>query len=386
MKTTTLFILSSLISYGIWAQTNLDELLIRYENIPPNGNAISAFFNPEELAVLRAHFNSSASITSDTRGSSVSVFGNNSTLNSVVSFTTDTPENPTIIGGNSGSADFEGAGDIDPFTLESAYVLTLASGEFYEVDLATANYTLLGNITPPNDEQWNGLEFDPATGLLYAISSNFTNSSTLSIIDIENQIVNPIGPTGISGAIAIATDGVGNFYTYDIVDDNFYSIDESTGLATLIGPIGFNANFGQDLEWDSNSGVLFMTAFNVDSDSGELRIVDTSTGSSTFLGFPGGVGDQIAWVSIQNESTLSTEDFNSLSLTVYPNPSKGFLNIQGDRLIQTIDIYDVNGRLIQEAEINNTTTTLDIQNLKEGIYFVNITVPNESKVLRFVKQ
>jgi hypothetical protein len=79
----------------------------------------------------------------------------------------------------------------------------------------------------------------------------------------------------------------GQLYGYDIVDDNFYSIDKATGAATLIGYIGFDANYAQDMDFDPDTDILYMGAFNLTTFTGELRTVDLTTGLSTLVGTTG---------------------------------------------------------------------------------------------------
>jgi len=82
----------------------------------------------------------------------------------------------------------------------------------------------------------------------------------------------------------MAIDGAGHMWAYDLVNDTFHAIDKATGVDTLIGSIGFDANFGQGMGWDPETGNLYMAAFNYGTFAAELRLVDTSTGNTTNLG------------------------------------------------------------------------------------------------------
>lgn len=189
-------------------------------------------------------------------------------------------------------AGFEGAGAADPNDLETIYVID-SLGEAYSVDTTTGTYTSLGNVGVPDI---TGLEFNPADGNLYAVTSTEFYS-----IDLGSLSGTLIGPLNTSGAIAIALaiDGDGNAYTYDIADDILYSIDTSTGAATAIGSIGFDANFGQGMAWDVNTDQVYMTAFNSVLFDSELRTVDTSTGATTLIGqMQPGTLTQYGWVAI----------------------------------------------------------------------------------------
>jgi len=391
MKKITLLLcllLVTLNNYGQDQTPQLEELLERYQEIPANGNALTAYFTVDEISALRSHFSNAQEedITIENRGGGIIFFGNSPSNGGLVSFSSDTPETLNLIGSNSGSADFESAGDIDPTNLNRAYALTLGLGEFYEVDITTATYTFLGMLTAPGIEQWNGLEFDPVNNILYGISSNFVDSSTLSIIDIPNLTVNPIGITGMPGAIAIAFDGSGNLYGYDVVDDSFYSINPTTGQATVIGFIGFDANFGQDLEWDPTTGTMYMTSSDGTSSADELRIVDLSTGNTTLVGPLGdGFGSQIPWAAIPNDGTLSINDLQLINFTLYPNPAQNSITLNAAVPINKVIVYDILGQKVMEKEPNTLQDQLAIDSLNNGLYLIRVFINDQTITQRFIK-
>ncbi len=201
-----------------------------------------------------------------------------------------------------GTTSFENSGAIN-MNGDTAYVLG-ADGDFWSVDIASGVYTSLGTILPSTGGTWVGMELDRTTGIFYGLSGNFSVDNHLHTIDVgagtATALPNPTGMPG--GGIAIAIDGAGDMWGYDLVDDNFYSIDKTTGSATIVGPLGFNANFGQGMGYDPNNDAIYMTAFNGTAFQAELRLVDTSNGSSTVVGVlgsttPGGL-TQMGWVAI----------------------------------------------------------------------------------------
>ncbi len=81
------------------------------------------------------------------------------------------------------------------------------------------------------------------------------------------------------------------------------SIDKSTGAGTVIGSIGFDANFGQGMGWDAATDTLYMAAFNGGAFQAELRAVDRTTGNTTLIGVlgattPGGL-TQVPWLGFE---------------------------------------------------------------------------------------
>jgi subtilisin-like proprotein convertase family protein/predicted secreted protein len=63
-----------------------------------------------------------------------------------------------------------------------------------------------------------------------------------------------------------------------------------------------------------------------------------------------------------------------LNTSVYPNPTKGIVNVSIPELTDkaTINLYDLQGRQILSKETNQVNTSFGIENLQDGIYLVNI--------------
>ena len=63
-----------------------------------------------------------------------------------------------------------------------------------------------------------------------------------------------------------------------------------------------------------------------------------------------------------------------LNSSVYPNPTKGIVNVSIPALTDkaTINLYDLQGRQILSKETNQVNTSFGIENLQDGIYLVNI--------------
>ncbi|HMI06287.1 MAG TPA: T9SS type A sorting domain-containing protein [Flavobacterium sp.] len=73
------------------------------------------------------------------------------------------------------------------------------------------------------------------------------------------------------------------------------------------------------------------------------------------------------------------------SVSVYPNPAKQLVNIKADTNIKTIEIFDIQGRILETVLENGTTATLNIATKSSGIYFLKITTTTGSKVEKLVK-
>ena len=67
------------------------------------------------------------------------------------------------------------------------------------------------------------------------------------------------------------------------------------------------------------------------------------------------------------------------STKIYPNPANNFLNIVSLKTgISSVEIYNLNGQLVLNKEVNNNQKTLNISSLESGIYIVDILSENTS--------
>lgn len=72
------------------------------------------------------------------------------------------------------------------------------------------------------------------------------------------------------------------------------------------------------------------------------------------------------------------------NIILFPNPVKDQLNIQGINQPLTFEIYDLTGRMHLE-ETNIQSNVIDVSSLQNGIYFIKISIDNESVVRKIVK-
>ena len=365
-------------------QIDLNELLSRLDQ--NHMGAVSDVFTPEELKVLKTHLNEVHGISNDANysGPILEIYGPENQggdfgfidANDLAVF------NPI---GPIGTNDFDGAGAIFPGS-DTAHVID-NGGDFFEVDIITGDYILAGSIAPPPGESFTGMEFDTTTGRLYAISSDgTTGTSTLSEIDPVNMMANPIGNTGLMVPIALAIDGSGNAYTYDIDTDFFYLVNLVTAVATSVGFIGFDASFGQGMTYDSVNDRILMTALNNTIVDTELRSVNTTTGATTLIGRvdPGTIS-QIGWASV-NDVPLGITDTAFSGFNFYPNPTGETTNLSALTAIERVEVYTILGQNVLKQDIQATGATLQMGALNPGVYVLKVTINGQVGSYKFIKQ
>ena len=159
------------------------------------------------------------------------------------------------------------------------YVTGTNSPSLYQLDTINVSFELLGNITGMGADEPNGISYNPVDGNYYIASS-----SNLFSFNVNTRTATLIGPFNTGGImIDLCFDMNGICYAYDIATDAGYTINISTGNANLLGPLGYDANYGQGMSYDFDTQTIYLTAFNNSTFTGQCRIMDQVTGNTTLL-------------------------------------------------------------------------------------------------------
>ena len=94
------------------------------------------------------------------------------------------------------------------------------------------------------------------------------------------------------------------------------------------------------------------------------------------------IGDNIQEITIKANTDLE-EGLSSCK--IYPNPLSSFLKIEADHAVNGIRIYDLNGRLAKEAVVSGKSISLDLSDLLDGAYLIQLKYGNHSSLHRIVK-
>jgi hypothetical protein len=86
------------------------------------------------------------------------------------------------------------------------------------------------------------------------------------------------------------------------------------------------------------------------------------------------------------DGTLENIDFNNdFSIIISPNPTQNTLNINTQKTIKEITVYDKLGKKITVTQVSNNT--LDVSNLAQGLYFIKIISKNDKMFsTKFIKK
>ena len=90
-------------------------------------------------------------------------------------------------------------------------------------------------------------------------------------------------------------------------------------------------------------------------------------------------------IYLHKNTTLSTESFELSSLKVFPNPSQRGWQISTEATINSVDVYNITGTLLQSIKVNTADAKIDATNLSTGIYLAKIRTDRGEKVVKLIK-
>jgi len=158
-----------------------------------------------------------------------------------------------------------------------------------KIDTITGNLTTIGNL----GMVMNGLAYDATTDKLYGCAYDGSANSILYEINYYTGTCTQVGTISAGIIIGIAANSHGNIYGINISDGSLYSIDKTTGAGTVIGALGYNLNYAQDIAFDKDNDKLYGTLYasegllcEIDTTSGAVTVYTTTPCELTGLAFP----------------------------------------------------------------------------------------------------
>ena len=165
-------------------------------------------------------------------------------------------------------------------------------------------------------------------------------------------------------------------------------------------------NDGSDLNWDVyattsiDGGLTFANNFQVNALSfptpqpkngfwfGEYLAL-TSDNNQGYVAFTSSVIDiqgDVFFASFNNP-ILGVEENTVRDVAIYPNPTYGDVFLRLQNITEaSLAIYDISGKLIYTAVIDQPDTSIDLHSLKAGMYFVRFEYAEGSATKKLIKK
>jgi hypothetical protein len=190
--------------------------------------------------------------------------------------------------------------------------------DLFTIDTTSGVPTLIGSAANAPGEGYSGLAYDATSGNLYAATTTCGTASHLWTIDPATAAPSAVGEIiGAPCIVAVAVNAQGEMYGFDISTDALYAIDKTNGNAVLIGSIGFNANYAQDMAFDQSTGILYLAGFDFDTTTDSIYTIDLTTGAANIVGPIGPLVGQVDAMGIETVGgpCMQPQDLPWLSLS-----------------------------------------------------------------------
>jgi hypothetical protein len=179
------------------------------------------------------------------------------------------------------------------------YLLGAYPSTLYLFDPGSGTCSLIGYITGMGDIP-SGISYNPLNNTYYITSTDKLYSFDVSTLNAA--LIGAFSPA-ISGYMAdLCFDENGTCYAYEVNSNTgggkAFLIDVNTAGLTTLGYVGFRNYGAQGMSYDMETGTIYLSVFNVDTGTGQLRTMNKTTGYSTLVY---DWGDQIAAFALDTQ-------------------------------------------------------------------------------------
>ncbi len=211
--------------------------------------------------------------------------------------------------------------------------------------------------------------------------NTFTYNHVVEGANVENTILCLEGD-------AVEPTEIGDYLNYVINFENTGTEDAPfVALRSAIDPVSFDINSVQvinssapvtvkltdnvlefvfdnaTLQPGAQGNVMFRIKSNANLEPGDT----VSFSSDVYFDFNNLVTTNIANTTFTS-MPLSVDDV-SATISIYPNPTNGLVNIRAESKISTVELFDSRGR---KLVVKNNSDTIDFSDYSSGVYFMNV--------------
>lgn len=211
----------------------------------------------------------------------------------------------------------------------------------------------------------NGLD----TGIPFDGQVIIADISTITSMDLS-QFTGIVNLTGIEFFTSLTNLNISNLTNLINLDvSNLTALETlnvtDSGLQNLV----VDNTVLTELDLSSLSSLTIFSALNINTLSC-IEVAD-ATAANTGTGiYTNWQKDVTISYSEDCSATLNVNNFETVNVTMYPNPVKDQLHIKLDTasLLKSVEVYNINSQLVLKSE----NTTINMNTLKSGMYLVRI--------------
>jgi len=90
-------------------------------------------------------------------------------------------------------------------------------------------------------------------------------------------------------------------------------------------------------------------------------------------------------VSVEKEAVLEDLNLSEVNVSIFPNPTRNFINIVSEEVIDEIIIRDMNGQIVIQTTENSNQVKLALSDLNEGVYYVQARMNSKVVTSKIIK-
>jgi len=195
----------------------------------------------------------------------------------------------------------------------------------------------------------------------------------------------------IGGSYTIGTNTYTSPGTYKDTLQSFHGCDSIVTTVLTVGTPVLNTAVSLDnttltaaennatyqwIDCDSNTPITGATAKNYTASiNGNYAVILTSTQCTD-------VKDTSTCIEV---NAVGLDVISTNTIEIFPNPAENTVYIQSETTFSSIELKDLNGKLIYQKNIHNKQTSIDISKLSAGIYVVEISGETVKHIERIIK-
>ena len=93
------------------------------------------------------------------------------------------------------------------------------------------------------------------------------------------------------------------------------------------------------------------------------------------------------WDNLVQGEPLDVTQNDLVDIAMYPNPATSVVTLDASQEIATIQIMNLLGQTVSIIEVNNTSSTVNVSQLRTGVYIANVLFSNGSiQTMKFIKE
>lgn len=101
---------------------------------------------------------------------------------------------------------------------------------------------------------------------------------------------------------------------------------------------------------------------------------------------PAADSDVFFVLEIVISETLSVDEFNLDTFKHYYNKDLKVLNLESSNLpLSNVEIFSISGQTVLQKSLNNTTDSIDVSKLSNGVYLAKVNIGENTRTIKFVK-